>query len=115
MLIRCCVLLSVLCGVASADSKGDHFSKGFGNVFPSPFTTPFPDHGPKFWSLGPMPPGIEILPQQQGVFGSPNECAIPLTQMTVPKDRQFSIQKFKAIDGSTADDIVKPAMPVCKR
>jgi hypothetical protein len=115
MLIRGCVLLCVLCGLVSAGSTQDYFSRAFGNGFPSPFfKTPFPDSGPKFWSQGPIPPQMGNLPQQ-GSLVVPNKCAIPLIEMKIPNDYQFSMRKFRAGDGSRADALAKPAMPVCKR
>lgn len=116
MRLRCCLLLLAASWLASADSTDDYFAKAFKRAMPLPFSAPQINEGMKLYTFPFASNSTEpqILPQQKAFVVGPDECAIPLAQVPITKDRQFLIRKLPTGPSSKADRMATTAaIPVC--
>jgi hypothetical protein len=107
MLLRCCAFLCIASGLASADATTDYFSDAFGKALPSPFR----------WKLPGKGPGRSLLesPPKRALVLDSRECAIPLKEAPVAKDRRFSMRQLFLPPDAKLDAMARPAMPTCQR
>jgi hypothetical protein len=88
---------------------------------PPPFTEPSTRGGKILIPPGLIPPDLsqeqmlpKILEQPRQFMAGQSECAIPLAQAAVSKDRQFLIRRLPGSMGSKADPMSAHMMPVCR-
>lgn len=120
--------MCVLGGLASAESTEDYFRQAFQGAMPAPFgralekQTDAQKYGldtkksdPNTLDLNSLEPNVlRILPPQALVMPS-GQCAIPLLEIPIAKDRQFTMQRLPAGQSSQADPMTVPAGRVCGR
>ena len=116
MRLRCCVILCALCTTGLADSAQDYFWKAFKRAMPSPFVENSKRDGRMLLPLALS--GVQTVPgilaQPRMVVAGPGECAIPLVQTPISKDRQYLIRKLPVEGASKADPMTAPKIPVCR-
>lgn len=114
MRIRCCALLFAVSAAGLAQSTQDYFAKAFKQALPSPFTAPQMNRGGTlFIPPAPLEPP-KILVQPRAFVVGPDQCAIPLGQTPISKDRQFLIRKLPLGGSSKMDPMAAPKIPVCR-
>jgi hypothetical protein len=105
--LRCCVLLCVAAGLASADTVPDYFSDAFKRALPPPFGPKTPGKDSGWFALG--------APPKQPSLSQSGACAIPLKEAPFAKDRRFSIRKLHVSPDQRLDEMARPTMPACRQ
>jgi hypothetical protein len=127
MRLRFFVLLGISCGLAAAESTDHALSSALGQAFPSPFgsSNQPPDSKNKLLQFKLDPDklfngtpdklsDLRTLPNQALLRASP-QCAIPLLEAPIAKDRDFSIRVFPVGPSGKQERMAAPRMPVCGR